>query len=180
MKGFSIALNEWGVHAILYKGFADADPKAWIASLDEACGRSQKRGRFAGVFLDLRGLGDDRLSTAQTEALATLLTRMDVGRSALATSDPVMAKVLRSAAQKSKPSNGLRVFVMDGRDRLPIAAAYKWVLNATEPSVDLLAGTEKPAQGKIVPFAKPLSQPVVVLPVAKAVAVAGSTIRKAS
>ncbi len=174
MKGFSIAVNEWGVHAILYKGFADADPKAWFSSLDEACGRSKKRGRFAGVFLDLRGLAGERPSAAQTEALAGLLTRVEIGRSAIATSDPVTAKALRAAVQKSKLSNSVRLFITDGRDRLAIAAAYKWVLNGTEPSVALLAGNEKPVEGKVLPFVKP--QPESEL----AATVAGPTVRKAS
>lgn len=152
MQGFSIATNEWGIHAILYKGFTDADPKAWLSALKDAVDRMQARGRRWGVFLDLRNLGSDTMAPAQAQALCALLSKADVGRSAMVASGAATA--LRMAIQKTETLTDVRFFAADGRDRFTIAAAYTWILNARDPDVDAQVTQSKAGGGEIVPFAK--------------------------
>jgi len=130
MKGFSIAANAWGVHAILYKGFAEADSAAWLAALREATGTAGKAGQAVGLFADLR---DATLSSASLDGLSAQLARTGLGRSALLLSDPAAAKRLRAALDTADTAHAVRILVTDGRDRVSIAAAYSWILNGTEP-----------------------------------------------
>ncbi|MGF7173699.1 hypothetical protein [Azospirillum doebereinerae] len=150
MKGFSIAANDWGVHAILYKGFTEADSAAWLAALREAVGMVGKAGRASSLFADLR---DATLSSASLDGLFAQLTRMGIGRSAVLLSDPATAKRLRAALDTANAGHAVRVLVTDGRDRVSIAAAYSWILNGTEPR----AGRVPDAlSGEILTFPAPV------------------------
>lgn len=168
MKGFSIAVNDWGVHAILYSGFMEAVSPAWLSQLRDACDLAAKRDRAPGLFLDLRDAAGAVLSPAHLDGLAKHLTRAGLGRSAVLLSDPALAKRLGALLDKAAAS-GVRILVSDGRDRVLIAAAYGWILNGREPSAT------RPMQapsGAVLPFAKP--------PVLPASALAGPTMRAAS
>ncbi|CAO3419546.1 hypothetical protein [Azospirillum doebereinerae] len=158
MKGFSIAANDWGVHAILYKGFTEADSAAWLAALREAAGTAGKAGRAPGLFADLR---DATLSSASLDGLSAQLTRTSMARSAVLLSDPATAKRLRAALDTANAAHAVRILVTDGRDRVSIAAAYSWILNGTEPR----AGRATDAHsGEILPFPVPARDSLVTRP----------------
>ncbi|MBP2227413.1 hypothetical protein J2847_000693 [Azospirillum agricola] len=152
MKGFSVSVNDWGVHAILYKSLSEGDRPAWIAALRDAGDRVCGRPRPAGLFLDLRDASDAALSPAHLEGLAKLLTRGGLGRSAVLLTDPVLARRLAAAGKAAD----LRILVSDGRDRILITAAYGWILNGTEPRGGREAGR---ASGDILPFPKAPHRP---------------------
>ena len=178
MKGFSIATNEWGIHAILYKGYAAEDSAAWLSSLQEAADRMKCRGRTWGVFLDLRDLGQGAVSAAQTQALFSLLVKTGAGRSAVIASDHAAAAM--SAAMRScDAAHTTRIVGSDGRDRFSIAAAYKWVLNGTEPAGGALAGPATATAGMVVPFGKQRPSPTDAA-AADRTAAPAATFRKAS
>lgn len=168
MKGFSIAVNDWGVHAILYSGFMEAVSPAWLSQLHDACDLAAKRDRAPGLFLDLRDAPGPFLSPTHLDGLAKHLTRAGLGRSAVLFSDPALAKRLGVLLDKTAASD-VRILVSDGRDRILITAAYSWILNGREPSAT------RPLQapsGDILPFAKASTAPVPPL--------AGPTLRAAS
>jgi len=168
MKGFSIAVNDWGVHAILYSGFMEAVSPAWLSQLHDACDLAAKQDRAPGLFLDLRDAAVAILSPPHLDGLAKHLTRAGLGRSAVLLSDPALAKRLGALLDKTAAS-GVRILVCDGRDRTLIAAAYSWILNRREPSAT--RPTQAPS-GAVLPFAKPPASSVPPL--------AGPTLRAAS
>ncbi len=158
MKGFSIAVNDWGVHAILYASFVETDLAAWLSGLGEVRDRTAKHGRAPGLFLDARDISSRAMSSAHLDGLVDQLTRKGLGHGAVLLSDPALAKRLSAAIGKTDARN-VRIIVSDGRDRVLIAAAYGWILNGREPSAIPPA-----ASGEILRF--PKAVPVTLPPAA--------------
>jgi hypothetical protein len=135
--GFTIAINAWGVHTVLHRAMAAAELQRWDAewrAAVESCGGR----RSVGLVADLRGLtgADGEAVMAQVAPLLFApLGRADVERCAVLVADAAQADRFGQIAGGLDPSRKVRVLVVEGRDRVQIAAAYGWALNGAEPTL---------------------------------------------
>jgi hypothetical protein len=158
VTGFSIAVSAWGIHTVLHGALAAAESEAWASKLQEAAARCAGGKRSLDVVVDIRGIDGAALTLAFARALSGLIQRPDVGRCAVVAANQKQVDDFCRTAGGTDPAQKVWVFAVDGRDRLQIASAYNWALNAAEPRMARRIAGYRSMDGNVIPFAKPVLQ----------------------
>ena len=149
MKDITVAVTDWGLHAVACTGLLLASPSNWLGTLRNALSGA---GTGSRLFLDLREVGNSPLPPSHLGALASVLGQ--AGVSAVLVPDLRLGHALCDAVRRSgdmgctggsETAAGLRVLPTEGRDRVAIAAAYQWLLNGREPADALRVSEGRPS-----------------------------------
>lgn len=146
MKDITVAVTDWGLHAVACTGLPHATPSSWLGTLRNALSGT---GTGSRLFLDLREVGNSPLPPSHLGALASVLAQ--AGVSAVLVPDLRLGHALCDTVRRnggtgaSETAAGLRVLPTEGRDRVAIAAAYQWLLNGREPADALRVSDGRPS-----------------------------------
>ncbi len=163
MTGFTIAVSAWGIHTILHGALAAAESEIWASKLQEAAARCGGGKRSLDVVVDIRGVDGAALTPSFAKALSGLIQRPDVDRCAVIAANQKQVDDFCRTAGGTDPAQKVWVFAADGRDRLQIASAYNWALNATGPAMARRIAGYRFIESNVVPFAKPVQAGQAVL-----------------